>query len=346
MKISVVMATYNGAQFIEQQLESLLAQTLAPFELILADDVSDDGTLDIAGRVLADAPFPVDIYENPQRLGYADNFLHAAEKARGDYIAFCDQDDVWLPNKLEVLADWVEKFPSVSLWIHRGKVVDVDLKPLEAFHPNIAATVVQLPRTGRLTDRPPGFAMCLDRRLLTNFNWRERPQDLQFPGSRSKHDTWIATLADTIGGIRYATDVLVLYRRHGKNFSAFRKGSNLSRRLGQLRDAFRPPRREGIATLLEGLKQHAEYFEAAVDTRPEDEEVLLQQALRYRNAAETARRRLALLDAGGARSVSILFGGLRDGRYRQDGRMDKRALVQDVVTTLRNLCRLESRGER
>lgn len=340
------MATYNGAQFIEQQLESLLAQTRAPFELILADDVSDDGTLGIAGRVLAGAPFPVDISQNPRRLGYAENFLHAAERARGDYIAFCDQDDVWLPNKLETLADWIRKFPSVSLWIHRGKVVDVDLRPLEAFHPNIAATTVQPPRTGRLTDRPPGFAMCLDRRLLTNFNWRDRPQDLQFPESKSKHDTWIATLADTVGGIRYATDVLVLYRRHGKNFSAFRKGSDVSRRLGQLRDAFRPPRRESIVTLLDGLKQHADYFEAAVDARPEDGEALLEQASRYRSAAQAARRRLALLDADGARSVSILYGGLREGRYRQDGRIDRRALVQDIATTLRNVFQLDFRGGR
>ena len=100
-RVSVAMGTYNGERFIRQQLESIAQQTLLPCELVVRDDASTDGTLTIVEEFASHAPFPVRIHKNDVRLGYPDNFMQAAILTNGDWIAFCDQDDFWLPQKLE-----------------------------------------------------------------------------------------------------------------------------------------------------------------------------------------------------------------------------------------------------
>ena len=94
LKLSVAMATYNGERFLEQQLLSIARQIRLPDEMVVSDDGSNDGTIDILERFATNAPFPVRIYRNLNPLGYGDNFLKAASLCDGDLIAFSDQDDV------------------------------------------------------------------------------------------------------------------------------------------------------------------------------------------------------------------------------------------------------------
>jgi len=102
--ISIAMATYNGESFLAEQLDNLAKQTLKPLELVVCDDGSTDDTVAILEGFAALAPFPVSIHRNGTRLGHTENFLKAANLCSGKWIGFCDQDDVWLPNKLEVVA--------------------------------------------------------------------------------------------------------------------------------------------------------------------------------------------------------------------------------------------------
>ena len=73
---------------------------LLPHELVVCDDGSSDNTVSILQEFQKEAPFPVKIHRNPRRLGFADNFLQAASRCNGDWVAFCDQDDIWFPEKL------------------------------------------------------------------------------------------------------------------------------------------------------------------------------------------------------------------------------------------------------
>ncbi|MBU3745438.1 MAG: glycosyltransferase, partial [Sediminibacterium sp.] len=99
-KIALVMATCNGAAFIEQQLNSILNQTRPPDLVIIRDDVSNDSTFQILGRYAAQYGFQIS--QNTERLGVNENFTRAVADVPDDYlIAFCDQDDYWLPEKLE-----------------------------------------------------------------------------------------------------------------------------------------------------------------------------------------------------------------------------------------------------
>lgn len=100
VSLSVVVCTYNGARFLAAQLDSILRQTLMPTEILVHDDGSTDGTLDIAEDYARRFPI-IRIEQNDGKHGVNANFFAALRKAGGKYIAICDQDDIWEPTKLE-----------------------------------------------------------------------------------------------------------------------------------------------------------------------------------------------------------------------------------------------------
>src|SRR5215217_2190591 len=102
MRISIAMATYNGAGYLQEQLESFLSQTRQPDELIVCDDGSGDATLDILERFRQSVPFAVQIHRNETRLGFTKNFEKALLKCSGDLVFLSDQDDVWFAPKVAV----------------------------------------------------------------------------------------------------------------------------------------------------------------------------------------------------------------------------------------------------
>lgn len=98
--VSVVLCTYNGAKYLREQLESVVNQTYPLHELLIQDDGSTDGTTDIAAEYAAKYPF-VRCLQNDGKHGLNPNFFSAMRKATGDYIAICDQDDIWELDKIE-----------------------------------------------------------------------------------------------------------------------------------------------------------------------------------------------------------------------------------------------------
>jgi glycosyltransferase involved in cell wall biosynthesis len=211
--ISVAMATYNGEQFILRQLESLSAQTYLPLELVVSDDGSSDATLDLIRSFARTAPFEIRLLPTHARLGFSDNFLHAAEHCRGSYVAFCDQDDEWLPHKLETQLVRMQGDDSI-LALHRLMIADATLKPTgDIWSQDIIGDSVFNPlelnpyRTGW------GNSMLFERRLLqvTPRGKRPRQPESCLPLS---HDTWIYVLAAGLGRVSHLLEPLLLYRQH------------------------------------------------------------------------------------------------------------------------------------
>ena len=99
--ISVVMATYNGAQYISEQLDSIISQSVMPDEIIISDDCSKDDTLKIIEEYRNKTEIPIKLFMNDVNLGYVKNFKSVISKARGDYIFLCDQDDIWVKDKIK-----------------------------------------------------------------------------------------------------------------------------------------------------------------------------------------------------------------------------------------------------
>lgn len=127
MKTSIVMATFNGDAYVREQVESLLRQSVLPDELIVADDGSQDATVSILQAMANQTPFPVRVIQRETTLGYARNFAEAALLAANDIVFFCDQDDYWEADKVEVVKRWFQANPSKSLAVHNIAICDEKL---------------------------------------------------------------------------------------------------------------------------------------------------------------------------------------------------------------------------
>jgi glycosyltransferase involved in cell wall biosynthesis len=216
-RLGVILCTYNGERFLSAQLTSILAQTRLPDVMIVGDDGSDDGTATLLDRFCASAPFPTSVRHNPNRLGFADNFLSTASACDADILAFCDQDDVWQTHKLERMLRCFDD-PMVTVAIHDAEVVDSGLTPLGWHHPNFRHSRVR--EIGAIDPwyGPPGFAMLVRRSLISAVDFTDRPQDhMAEPGHAKPHDGWLYLVGGAVGRVALVSDTLALYRQHGRS---------------------------------------------------------------------------------------------------------------------------------
>src|SRR5205823_1077696 len=160
-----------------------------PVELVVSDDGSNDSTIAIVDEFARQSPFPVRLYINETPLGFADNFLHAASKCSGDAVAFCDQDDVWLEDKLRRCA--AAFGPGVVLAAHTCALVDEELRPLGRVFPRIRRRSVAEPLASDKWFHMPGMAMLFDAELLRVADWRRRPRSHFLEDGMVYHDEWI-----------------------------------------------------------------------------------------------------------------------------------------------------------
>ncbi|WP_295695548.1 glycosyltransferase family 2 protein [Lapillicoccus sp.] len=218
MDVSIAMATYNGARFLPEQLESLRCQQHVPVELVVNDDGSTDETAEIVLQFARTAPFAVSFERNPVRLGFADNFLLAAARCRGDVVAFCDQDDVWHPTKLARAVAVLALEPEVALVGHDATLVDAEGRPTGVLRHKAPA------------GRSPGWAllpqafffgltMTFRRELLELVPDTQRPFDLVDPARPLAHDRWVSFLAAISADVYFINESLVDYRQHDTNAS-------------------------------------------------------------------------------------------------------------------------------
>src|ERR1044071_372824 len=104
LRFSVAMCTYNGARFLRDQLNSIAAQSVPVQEIVICDDCSEDATCTVIESFAHRHPDIVRLYRNRMRLGVSRNFAQAISLCRGDVILLSDQDDIWLPTKVERIA--------------------------------------------------------------------------------------------------------------------------------------------------------------------------------------------------------------------------------------------------
>ncbi len=129
MKISVALATYNGAKHLQQQLDSYLTQTRLPDELVVTDDCSKDETVNIIKKFAKTSTFEVKYFSNRKTLGYAENFSNTIARCSGDVIFISDQDDVWFKNKIEVVCNSFEQDDSILVVSNNAELTDESLNP-------------------------------------------------------------------------------------------------------------------------------------------------------------------------------------------------------------------------
>lgn len=214
------MASYNGAEYISNQISSILKQLKEKDELIISDDGSTDGTIEIIksfndSRILLlihekSLSFRKNIY--PHYL-VSQNFENALKRSSGDIIFLADQDDIWLDNKVVVMLSYLEKY---SLVMSDCNVINEknDIVSDSFFNStNLPCGVI------RNIIKPfyHGCCMAFKRQILD--------VALPFPKKMILHDSWIGMLAEKFGNVKFIDEKLMLYRRHFNN-SSFSEGKS------------------------------------------------------------------------------------------------------------------------
>jgi len=213
--ISVVMATFNGEMFLQKQLLSLNRLTYKNVEIIISDDGSTDDTL----KIISEFNFkhPVKLLHNPGPRGVAYNFSYGLQHAQGEFIALCNQDDIWMENKLETLLEYIEDYDIIHA---KCSVIDEEDKPHPADHMHEAYEIDKSKlihftdyfTTNNITANPLLVASTslIRRSFLENI--------LPLPTDLLSLDWWIALEAIKNGnGIAYIHKPVVYYRQHKKN---------------------------------------------------------------------------------------------------------------------------------
>jgi glycosyltransferase involved in cell wall biosynthesis len=213
--ISVALATYNGEKFLREQLDSIYAQTCKNIEVIACDDCSSDGTVNILDEY--SQKFGLKCFKNEINLGFVKNFEKAITLCTGDYIALCDQDDVWNPNKLEVL---IQSIGDSDLIFADAEIIDENGRIIfNSFKDYIS---VKHPKENQ-------FARLLYGNYIYGasmfFKSSLKNAILPFPEKLPYHDMWIGLAAAANDKIKFEGSVLNKYRLHGNNNTGI---SNLS----------------------------------------------------------------------------------------------------------------------
>ena len=327
-RISAVVASFNGSDHIAEQLDSIAGQTLQPVEIIVSDDGSTDATVERVREFAARSAVPVVIVENQHQLGYPENFLRAALRARGELIAFADQDDVWLPEKLSHAAA-AFRDPTVMLWVHEARVVDEQLRPLpdRRFHTGVAK------RAARADPFHPlhGSHSVFRGQLLRYLPPDNRPASV-YGSHPAEHDEFIKFAALALGRLAWQRRRLMLYRRHRGALTTTAPVLPRAQVLLGLDE-------NRHAQAIRAARERSAYLRGRADA-PECAAIrqqLLPVAERYEQLIPRLTRRVQTRQAGGRLSRGrSLAGGIGRGDYRQIGHggLGVWALVQDVYAVL------------
>lgn len=207
--VSVALATFNGERYLQEQLESLAGQTQLPDELVVSDDGSTDSTLAILGEFARRAPFPVDIAVNPVRLGYTRNFVATARRCRGEMLFFCDQDDIWMTEKLRVVCEIAAASPQAVI-SH-----DISVFSDEASLPSLPSYFDYLDQAGfARAVCLKGCAMAVKAGFIRRWGWPDEDSGVSY-------DVWIGLLSTAFRQRHYCGVPLVRHRLHRGNASGW-----------------------------------------------------------------------------------------------------------------------------
>jgi glycosyltransferase involved in cell wall biosynthesis len=221
--VEVLMSTYNGERHLREQVDSILAQEGVEVRLVVRDDGSCDGTLNVLRSYAAD---PRVVVVQGENLGLPDAYFRLLEGsgADADYWALADQDDIWLPHKLARAVARLALLEGPALYCARVLVVDEDLRPLYP-HP--------LPMRG------PSFANALVQNIATGCTIviDPRARDVlrnSWPSYAVMHDAWLYLVVSATGTVVYDPEVVVHYRQHAGNAVGMGRG-RMARVAGRVR---------------------------------------------------------------------------------------------------------------
>jgi glycosyltransferase involved in cell wall biosynthesis len=217
-QVDILLATYNGEKFLEELLESIFTQSYLHFRILVRDDGSSDGTSMILDRYVDRYPKKIVRIISPQQLGTKNNFSELMHHTESPYVFFCDQDDVWFPDKIAnsllKMSRLENEFgPDTPLLVHTDlKVVDENLQMINPSFWNFA---------GLKPYRSHSLNRILLQNVVTGCTALINKPLLQLarpiPPGAVMHDWWIAIVAAAFGKIATIDRATMYYRQHPSN---------------------------------------------------------------------------------------------------------------------------------
>jgi len=210
------MCTYNGAEFLPAQWESILAQSRKPDEIVVCDDGSSDETRSLLEKFASETSIPVKLSFNQKNLGSVKNFEQAIRLCTGEIIALSDQDDVWRKDKLQTIEAQFNKSPGVGLVFSDAEIVSENLEPLGR---RMWTEVCFEPYKQKLIARGRALEVLVTGWTVTGATMAFRSEfvNLSLPipdGIAMIHDGWIALTVAAVAEVVPIDEPLIGYRQH------------------------------------------------------------------------------------------------------------------------------------
>jgi len=205
--ISVCIATYNGEKYIRRQIESIISQLSSEDEIIISDDNSTDGTIDVIKNMNSSM---IKIYLNDGIKGYTSNFENSLRKSSGDYIFLSDQDDVWTENKISKCISYLKEYDMVvsDAFVTNSnlEVINASYYEMRKIRRTFIGNIIKFSYLG----------CCL------SFKREVLDKALPFPKNHTlcTHDNWLFIVAQAFKNVNIINDKLVYYRRHENTASS------------------------------------------------------------------------------------------------------------------------------
>lgn len=323
-RVSVALCTYNGSDFIEEQLRSILDQTRAAQEIVVSDDGSTDGTPAEVERVFAawQGEHPgqdvgLRLIRNPAPLGVTANFEQALAACAGELIALSDQDDVWPPERLALLAAEFASRPRLQLLHTDARLVDEAGRPTGR---TLLSTLGVSAAEQAAEHRGRAFDLLLRRNIVTGATVMLRRELVQrarpFPAAWV-HDEWLAIVAAATGEVDLLELALLDYRQHSGN-QIGASSLDAAGKLGRLR-APRTARNARLLARARALQERAALLQPAPSAG----------TLALIDAKLAHEHRRSTLPAFRPARLASVLAGWRAGDYRRFG-----LGLQDVLRDL------------
>ncbi|MEW7290477.1 glycosyltransferase family 2 protein [Aquimarina sp. 2304DJ70-9] len=257
--VSVVIGTYNGATYISEQLESILHQTYTPLEIIVVDDASSDATLDIL-NTYSEKHSNITVHPFDTNVGYIKNFERGIALAKGNYIALSDQDDWWMPTKIEKLMSHMHHYDLVYC---DSIFVDENLNELgSSFSETKNLISINTPINLLIDNCVSGHASLFKKSLYD--------KAIPFPDF-IPHDWWLAYVASTENNVYYLDEPLVKYRHHQNNIIASSKKDKKTKK----------NKRSKRLKRIEKRKRITSFYDKCPDSLEEEKKIILSLKTSY-----------------------------------------------------------------
>lgn len=306
--VDILLATYNGEKYIDEQLKSIINQSYKNWKLYIRDDGSKDNTCDIVEAYVNNYPDKIIfVKDNKKALGAKLNFGELMKLSKNEYCMFADQDDVWMDNKVSKTLEAMKKMESMHsnitpILVHTDvTVVDEKLKILnDSFFSfqNIDPKRNSLKHL-ILSNTVTGCTMMLNRALMDKIEY--------IPKECRMHDWWISLTASAIGKIYTINESTMLYRQHENNTCGVQKHSdevNISRIKARLKNnIYKKIINDEYRLNIQQIKQ---FYNTYIDFLSCEDKAILKSFINLRNKSYLKRKTL------------IIKNGFFTGRIKED----------------------------